>query len=290
MTSLLLVESGSSKTDWCFISPNQESKRYQTSGLNPYHRSEKDCHRVLKEELHLTQEFLDIDLKIIFYGAGVKQEDKAQIIRKVLHQHFETEAIEIHTDLLAAAKATCGNDKGMVCILGTGSNSGYYNGEEIAHQNPSLGYIIGDEGSGTFLGKKVLQYYYYNTFDEELRAAFESKFSPNLSEILHKVYQEPMGNRYLASFALFLKENRNHFMVENILEDAFIDFHQRHILKYRQSWQHPIHFVGSIAFEFRDVLLNLQEQYGLETGKIIKSPLSGLIAYHQEQWSTASKD
>src|SRR5690606_36390670 len=162
-----------------------------------------------------------------------------------------------------------------------GSNSGYYNGEIIKYQNPSLGFIVGDEGSGAFLGKRVLQYYFYRTFDNDLSAAFEQKYGNDLSSFLERIYRKPFANRYLATFVSFLKEHRGHYMVENIIEDAFIDFHQRHILKYRESWNYPIHFVGTVAHEFKDVLYSLHEQYGLDNGNIYKTPTDGLIAYHQ---------
>jgi len=286
MTSLLLVESGSSKTDWCFISKNQKPVSCQTSGLNPYHRSEQDCLEALAKELELNIDKND-EFKIIFYGAGIKDSILSSSIEKILTNLFGKREIEIHSDILAAARATCGHEKGMVCILGTGSNSGYYNGKIMESTNPSLGYIIGDEGSGTYLGKRVLQYYFYNTFDDDLKANFEDKYGNNISEILHKIYKEPMGNTYLASFTEFLKENREHFMVQNIIEDAFIDFHQRHVLKFRQSWKYPIHFVGSVAYEFKDILLDLQEQFGLETGKIMKSPLKALIDFHHKALAEA---
>lgn len=282
MNSILLVESGSSKTDWCYISKDQPLVSCQTSGLNPFHRSEEECLLAMKLELKLDLD-LKSDFKIVFYGSGIKNKELGAPIERVLTQLFGAREMEINSDILAAAHATCGDEKGMVCILGTGSNAGYFNGKEMEVTNPSLGYIIGDEGSGAYLGKRVLQYYYYNTFDDDLKGNFENKYGSDLVEKLHKVYKEPLANRYLASFTEFLKENKSHFMVQNIIEDAFIDFHQRHVLKYRQSWKYPIHFVGSVAYEFQDILLTLQEQFGLETGKIIKSPIHSLVEYYKKK-------
>lgn len=284
MNSILLVESGSSKTDWCYISKEKPLVSCQTTGLNPFHRSEDACLKAMENELDLKFDKKD-DFKIVFYGAGIKDEHLAKPIERILTQLFGKREMEIHSDILAAAHATCGDEKGMVCILGTGSNAGYFNGKTMEVTNPSLGYIIGDEGSGSYLGKRVLQYYYYNTFDDDLKGNFENKYGNDLNEILHKVYKEPLANRYLASFVEFLKENKSHFMVQNIIEDAFIDFHQRHILKYRQSWKYPIHFVGAVAYEFQDILLTLQEQFGLETGKIIKSPIHSLVEFYKKQLS-----
>lgn len=282
MSSILIADSGSSKTDWCLIGAKKKTRHFQTSGLNPFFRSEDDCHKLLTEELKINPAKEDIS-KIVFYGAGVKNKTQSDFINKILRKHFGIKTTEAHSDMLGAARATSGNEKGICCILGTGSNSCYYNGKKIVTQNPSLGFIIGDEGSGTYLGKKVLQYFFYNTFDEDLKAAFRHKYGDDLSDILHKIYKDPLANRYLASFTQFLIEQRGHFMVENIIEDAFIDFYQRHILKYRESWKYPINFIGTVAYEFRDIIHSLHEQYGLDTGTILKSPAEGLIKFHKAE-------
>ncbi len=282
MSSILIADSGSTKTDWCLIDGKGKVRLFQTQGLNPFFRSEQECYRLLSEELKIIPAEENIR-KIIFYGAGIKSEMHTNFISKILEHHFTVPAtdIEAHSDMLGAARATSGRDKGICCILGTGSNSCYYDGNGIAIQNPSLGYIVGDEGSGAYLGKKVLQYFFYNTFDEDLKEAFIHKYGNNLTEILHGIYKSPLPNRYLASFTQFLIEQRGHFMIENIIEDALIDFYQRHVLKYRESWKYPIHFIGTVAYEFRDIIYSLHEQYGLETGLILKSPTENLVQYHQ---------
>jgi len=182
--------------------------------------------------------------------------------------------------LLGAAKALCGNEKGVACILGTGSNSCYYNGKKIIKNSPGLGFILGDEGSGAYMGKKVVQYYLYNTFDEELRYRFDKKYSTNRVEVIESVYRRPLANRYLASFALFLSENRKHYMIENIIEDGLNDFFFNHLCKFTESWKLPIHFSGSVAFAFKDVITELCQSYEFETGRILKAPMEGLLQYH----------
>ncbi len=151
----------------------------------------------------------------------------------------------------------------------------------MVKNSPGLGYVLGDEGSGAYLGKKVIQYYLYNTYDEELRARFEKRFQVTRSEILENVYKKPLANRYLASYAIFLAENRGHYMIENIIEDGLNDFFFAHLYKYRESWTHPIHFAGSIAFGFKDVLKDLCSTYELELGRVLKAPMQGLIEYHR---------
>lgn len=282
MSTILIADSGSSKTDWSLIGSRKKTRHFQTSGLNPFFRTEEDCFRLLTEELPLNPAKTPID-KIVFYGAGVKDKSQEAFLAKILKRHFGVTKAAVHSDMLAAARATSGQEKGVCCILGTGSNSCFYNGKKVVAQNPSLGYILGDEGSGTYLGKRVLQYFFYNTFDEDLRDAFRHKYGDDLSAILQKIYKGPQANRYLASFTQFLIEQRGHYMVENIIEDAFIDFHQRHVLKYRESWKYPIHFIGTVAYEFRDIIHSLHEQYGLDTGHIVKSPLEGLIRYHKAE-------
>ena len=187
--------------------------------------------------------------------------------------------------MVAAARALCGEDKGIVCILGTGSASCYYNGKKIKELRPSLGYIAGDEGGGNYMGKRILQYYAYGTFDSELMMSFEMRFGNDIKQIINTLYHQPNPNRYLASFVTLLKENRGHYMVENIIEDCLNDFFHTSILKHRNSWNMPLYFSGSVAFEFQDVLLNLASQYELEIGSIIKSPMDGLIKYYKKQIS-----
>lgn len=277
----LLIESGSTKTDWVVLDKGEEVFRNQTMGMNPFLCTHEDYDKIINNDLQLHIDKNAIK-SIAFYGAGVKDESKAQYLEKSLKQYFTKAKVSVNSDMLGAAMSVCGNEKGVCCILGTGSNSAYYNGEKIAKQVPSLGYIVGDEGSGSYLGKKVLQYYFYNTFDEQLSEAFHSKYGDNLTEILDHIYKSPFPNRYLASFALFLSEHRGHYMVENIIEDSLIEFHEKHVLKYRESWKYPIHFIGSIADAFKDVILNLHASYGIETGTIAKSPLEGLIAYYKK--------
>ncbi|MEY2916293.1 MAG: hypothetical protein RIS73_7, partial [Bacteroidota bacterium] len=168
----------------------------------------------------------------------------------------------------------------IACILGTGSNSCYYNGKKIIKNSPGLGYVLGDEGSGAYLGKKVIQYFLYNTFDEDLMDRFKAKFNTSNNEILEAVYKKPLPNRYLANYAIFLAENRGHYMVENIIEDGFNDFFFNHVYKYRESWTLPINFVGSVAFGFKDVLKEMCSTYELQLGKVLKKPMDGLVKYH----------
>ena len=205
---------------------------------------------------------------------------KAYLLATALQKVFPDAAVDVQTDLMAAARSSCASEKGIACILGTGSNSCYYNGKKIISNSPGLGYILGDEGSGAYLGKKVVQYYLYNTFDEDLRSRFDAQFVTNQVEILESVYKKPLPNRYLAGFALFLAENRGHYMVENILEDGLNDFFYQHLLRYREVWKYPVHFIGGVAFGFKDVLADLCRSYEFELGSVLQNPMQGLVKYH----------
>jgi glucosamine kinase len=153
--------------------------------------------------------------------------------------------------------------------------------KKIVKNRPGLGYVLGDEGSGAYLGKKVIQYYLYNTFDEELKLKFDQKYNTSGVEMLENVYKKPLPNRYLAGFSLFLAENRGHYMIENILEDGLNDFFFYHLRKYKEAWTLPISFVGGIAYGFKDVLQELCKSYEFELGKVLKNPMEGLIEYHR---------
>jgi N-acetylglucosamine kinase-like BadF-type ATPase len=282
MPSLLLAESGSTKTDWCLLRPGSRLVKFKTAGINPYLQTPEAISRMLSNEMAWKKDRHTADA-ITFYGAGAGSAENQKLVQDALQQFFGIKKVGVQSDMMAAAHALCGNKKGVVCILGTGSNSCYYDGKKIAEQQSSLGYVAGDEGSGNYMGKRVLQYYAYKTFDSELMASFEMLFGNDLSRMLHHIYREPFPNRYLAGFVQLLCDNRGHFMVENIIEDCLNDFFHHHILKYRQSWKQPIHFTGSIAWGFRDVISDLCHQYELEQGRIVQSPMDGLIQYYKQE-------
>jgi glucosamine kinase len=274
----LIADSGATKCEWCLLE-NGKSTIIQTQGISPYFLTLEQIISLLQNEIIPKIKNKNVD-EIFFYGTGLSNKNNVAIIKKAFKKVFNKTTIEINDDLLAAARALCGNDKGIACILGTGCNSGYYNGNKIVKNSPGLGYILGDEGSGAYLGKKVIQYYLYKTFDDELMTRFEKDFNTNKNEILESVYKKPMPNRYLASFTSFLVDNRGHYMIENIIEDGLNDFFFNHLCKYGESWTMPINFIGSVSFGFRDVLKELCNSYEFELGKVLKKPMSGLIHYH----------
>jgi len=278
MSVKLIADSGATKCEWCLL-VNGKQKKLMTTGMSPYFLNAAQIEQLLLKNLVPKLKETVIE-EVHFYGTGLSNKNNSLMLKTVLKKVFRKAKISVETDLTAAARALCGRDKGLACILGTGSNSCFYDGRKMTKNSPGIGFILGDEGSGAYLGKKVLQYYLYETFDEELMTSFEKRFLTSKLDILENVYKKPMANRYLASFAIFLAENRGHYMIENILEDGLNDFFFTHIYKYKESWTHPINFIGSIAFGFKDVLQELCESYELELGKVMKAPMKGLIAYH----------
>ncbi len=273
----LIADSGATKAEWCLINKGKK-KAIFTQGISPYFLNTEQIQDLLQNEL-AGQLKMQVD-EIYYYGTGCANPVNAKSVKKALKTVFPNAFIEVNTDLMAAARSVCQHEKGIACILGTGSNSCYYNGKKIVKNSPGIGYVLGDEGSGAYLGKKVIQYFLYNTFDEDLRARFDARFVTTPVEILDNVYKKPLPNRYLASFAMFLAENRGHYMIENIIEDGLNDFFFQHLCKYSEVWKYPVSFVGSVANGFSDVILQLCQSYEFEPGIILKNPMEGLVKYH----------
>jgi glucosamine kinase len=280
MPVTLIADSGATKAEWCLIN-NGKKKTLFTQGISPYFLNTEGITELLRNELAPKLKNGTVD-QIFYYGTGCANPENVRSIKKALKTVFPEAEADVQTDLMAAARALCGHDKGVACILGTGSNSCYYNGKKIVKNSPGLGYVLGDEGSGAYLGKKVLQYYLYDTYDDDLRARFDAKYVTTSIEILDNVYKKPLPNRYLASFTMFLAENRGHYMIENIIEDGLNDFFFQHLFKYREIWTMPVSFVGSVADGFKDVLLDLCRSYEFEMGTVLKNPMQGLVKYHKE--------
>lgn len=280
-SNLLIADSGSSKTTWCLLS-GKKQYNVETQGISPYFLNRHEVKEILNRELiPLLPSSLPVS-EVYFYGTGLADSDHADMFKDILEEAFPHCRANVTHDLLGAARALCGHENGVACILGTGSNSCFYDGKDIINNNPGLGFILGDEGSGAVLGKKVIQYFLYKTFDEELMILFNKKFQTNKDEILLNVYKKPLPNRYLASFSYFLCENRGHYMIENILEDGLNEFFFNHICKYAGSWEYPVHFTGGVAWTYRDIILELCETYGMTVGNILKAPMEGLIRFHSQ--------
>jgi len=274
----LIADSGATKTEWCLLNKGRK-KTIFTQGISPYFLNTDQIRQLLEKEL--SPKLKNVPVKeIYYYGTGCVNPKNAGIVKKALAKTFPKAKLFVTHDMMGAARALCGHKKGIACILGTGSSSCFYNGKRLGDVRTGLGYVLGDEGSGAYFGKKVIQYYLYDTFDYELKTRFDNTFHTTNMEILENVYKKPLPNRYLAGFAVFLAQNRGHYMIENILEDGLNDFFFTHLCKYRETWTSPVHFAGSVAYGFKDILRELCGQYEFEFGRVLKNPMDGLIEFH----------
>ena len=280
----LIADSGSTKTDWCLCNKGSVVLNIQTQGINPYHQTEEAIEEVLREELlpQLTRESrltAHSSTSIVFYGSGCANETACNRIKEALFKVLATEDVTVHSDLLGAARALCGHEEGIACVLGTGSNSCLYNGKEIIANTPPLGYILGDEGSSAVLGRRLVGDCLKNQLPEALRDEFLAEYQLTEEIILEKVYRQPLANRFLASLTPFLSKHKEVPEVHKLLVESFVDFFVRNVKQYRRPWL-PIHFVGSIANAFSAELKVAAESLGMELGTIMQSPIEGLVKYH----------
>lgn len=282
---ILIADSGSTKTSWAVTGPESHQRIIQTQGLNPYFTSPGQIHEVFRDELI---PFLDPSsvTGIFFYGAGCSTELNNRLVASQLSNFFPAAGIHIYHDILGAARALFGSNPGIACILGTGSNSSYYDGKEIFSDIPSLGYLFGDEGAGSSLGKKLLEKYLRKEFSGSLLDAFDQSYGLSLEEILNSLYNKPFPNRYLASFSPFLLANKEKPEIHDLIFSSFTEFMDRHVTRYSRYLSVPAGFLGSIAYHYRDILYEAAAVRSVIISSILPSPMEGLLAFHGIRNST----
>lgn len=282
--ALLIADSGSTKTDWLFIASDGKKNELHTKGINPARDSRDIIYNVLSHEL-LTQltDFTDLQ-SVFFYGAGCI-EPFSKSVRSTLEELLPECHIEVESDLLGAARALCGHKEGIACILGTGSNSCLYNGKDIVLHTPPLGYILGDEGSGTFLGKVLVNSVFKGLISNDMKEAFCSKFNLSMSDIIEHVYRQPAANTFLASLVPFIVEHREHPAIHDLLIEAFRMFIKRNIAVYGQE-EMPINCVGGIAYQFEKELKEAIAMENMKTGIILRRPIDSIVQYHLQNEQT----
>ena len=278
---ILIADSGSTKTNWCLLNKKGSPAFFSTAGINPFFRTSEDIESELRSGL--IPKLNSAVEKIFFYGAGVINEAKKNVIRTALKRLFPATNIEIKSDLLAAAHATLGKNPGIVCILGTGSNSGLYDGTSIVEHVSPLGFILGDEGSGAVLGKKLLADYLKGVLPEHLSKQFKIQFTTEYAEFMEHVYKKEKPNRYLAQLVPFIKQNIDDTYCKKLVENSLTEFVERNIAQYSNFKDHRISFVGSVAYHFQDQLKTLLIKQHLKLGEIEKDPINGLIRYYQDK-------
>lgn len=266
----LIADSGSTKTDWAL-----GAVRVRTQGINPFHQDAAAIRAVLRDELMPQLEATEIK-RVAFYGSGVRPELEEKMISTLREFFPQAVKIEAHGDLLGAARALCGHEAGIACILGTGANSCLYDGEQIVGNIPPLGYILGDEGSGAVLGRNFLNALYKNRLSSAVREEFEATQAVEMADVIERVYRQPMANRWLASLSVFIHRHLCDPEVEALVMDNFRDFIVRNIAPYHRP-DLPVSAVGSIAYYFGEQLRDVVQKEGYTVGRILRSPLDALV-------------
>ncbi|MFP4291541.1 MAG: BadF/BadG/BcrA/BcrD ATPase family protein [Cyclobacteriaceae bacterium] len=277
---ILIADSGSTKTDWRMIAEDGSISQARTSGMNPFHASHEQMMQVLEDELRPQLEVLPAE--IFFYGAGCATAASAGSVRRALASLYPGAKIEVNNDQFGAARALCGREAGIACILGTGSNTCLYDGQQIVDNIPPMGYIIGDEGSGSYIGKELLNRYFRRELPPELKERLEKRFDVSKENVLEQVYRQPFANRYLAGFSKFVFQNLKHPYLMRMIYDIFTHFFDKTICRYDQYQQYKIHFTGSVAFYYSNLLRQAANDKGLRIFNILESPIAGLTLFHQE--------
>lgn len=277
----LVVDSGSTKTDWGFFSTVYDLKAVKTQGINPCHQSEEEIRGIIRNELLPNTQNIDLGAitEVFYYGAGCATQSICEQMAALLKEFIPNAAIAVDSDMLGAARALCGHAEGVACVLGTGSNSCLYNGREIVDQVPSLGYILGDEGSSAALGRRLIGDCLKRQLPEAVSREFLERYSLTKEIIIESVYRKPLPNRFIAGFSPFVYEKRAVPEVHKMIIQCFSEFFTRNVINYHKPWL-PVHFVGSLAGSFADELKETADSLGMTIGKIEASPMSGLVDYH----------
>ncbi len=276
---ILVADSGSSKTDWLLTLPQQETKQFRTAGLNPYFLTEKEIIKILQEQAKDMIAYAAKIKEIYFFGAGCSSPDRHEIVSNAISHVFNKSYISVDSDLLGCAYATCGHEKGLCCVLGTGSNISFFDGEGIHDGQHGLGYVLGDEGSGTWFGKALITDFLYGNMPEEISLKFDDEYHLDKEIVIKNVYQTPNPNSYLASFSKFLGSIRESDYTQNLLHRGLIEFIETNIKSYPQYHRYKCHFVGSVAYVFADELKAVCKENGIHVGKIIQQPIHDLMAF-----------
>lgn len=275
---ILVADSGSSSSDWMLNVPDSEPLFFKTKGLNPFFVSEKEIENVMKDVPEIIP-YIDEIKEVYFFGAGSITPDRREIVSNALTSLFPRAFISVESDLLGAAYATCGDSEGLIATLGTGSDISFYDGEHLKASLHGIGYVLGDEGSGAWFGKRLITSFLYGMMPKDLEKKFADKYRITKELIIKNVYQKDKPNSYLASFAVFLDENRSHSFIDKLLTDGFDEFVRTNIMTYPKFWEYKCNFVGRIAYTFD---LNLQEVcklHGVKVGKILRSPIEEIFHY-----------
>ena len=284
---ILIADSGSTKVHWCLMAANGHTAEFITDGINPLFQTSDAmrnsiCNQLLPQMASML--WAGTVSHVFFYGAGCTPE-KSPFVEKAIESVFKKAKVFVASDMLGATRGLLGHEKGVACILGTGSNSCLYDGEQIIKNVPSLGFILGDEGSAATLGKRLVRDLLKNQLGDDLKECFLSQYAINQADVIEHVYRQPFPNRWLANLARFCAENIDDPRIHDLVYDHFAQFVKRNISQYytteEQKQSMPVGFVGSIAFYYRPVLEQVMSDYGFRVGQILQDPIPGLVEYHR---------
>lgn len=279
---ILVADSGSSRSDWMLSLPFDKPLTFTTKGLNPYFVSEKEIERVIHNVPEIMPYVKDVT-EVYFFGSGCTSPDRRELVSNALSELFSEAFISVELDLLGSAYATCGNRKGYVATLGTGSDFTFYNGEDIEVSNQGVGYVLGDEGSGVWFGKSLITDYLYGKMPPDLASDFSNKYRVTKEIVVKNVYQKSMPNTYIASFVPFLSDHLGHPYVESLLEEGFSEFVKVAIMPHDDYRDFVCHFVGSIAYFFEPQLKQVCKNMGVQMGMILRNPMQNLFDFVLER-------
>lgn len=281
---ILVADSGSSKIDWRLLETDGSIRQAQSPGFNPYYQPLDHLRASLRDTLK--PEVKNPVTRVFYYGTGVSSARNQEMVRSVFLEFFPGAKVDIEWDLLGAARALCGREPGIACILGTGSNSCYYDGQQITEQVANLGWILADEGSGASIGKALLVDYLRKKMPETLAAQFQKRFPFTREEFLEKIYQQEKPSTFLATFSKFIFQHLKEPYCYRLVYGAFSDFYENNVMKYPGYKEVKIHFVGSIAFYYSDLLRQVANDKGVTVKNILETPIAGLALFHQKDLAT----
>lgn len=277
--SILIADSGATKTEWCLVTDNKIETHF-TEGLNPYYHTTESITKVIRNDL--IPEFEKSIDEVFFYGAGCDSDEKDQEVKKALDACFTKSNNNVYHDLLAAARACFWNEPGIACILGTGSNSCLYDGEKIVEHIPSLAFILGDEGSAGYFGKKLINKYFRFEVPEDLKKDLEKNYNMSLDYITKGLYDGDQKSRFIASYGSFLGNHSDHPFVQEMLREGFENFITRIILNYSNARDYEVRFIGSVAFAYQDLIKEILQENNLKPGLFVKNPMERLVTFHTD--------
>lgn len=284
---LLIADSGSSKTDWKLLLPNGDSQTFQTAGINPIFSSEKEIFRILSYQNQFGPFSAQVR-EIYFFGAGCNHPDRREFVSNALTSKFPNAFCSVETDLTGAAYATCGKEVGLNCIIGTESNISFFDGKDITEINNGLGYILEDEGSGSYFGKKLITDFLYGKMPSDLADKFYKKYRLDKESVIENIYRKPLPNFHLAKYALFMSPYQDMDYIKAILLKGFDEYVANNIATYPAFKTVNTHFVGSIAHHFKVALLEVCDKYEVKVGSILEKPIEALTKFIKEREETIS--